>query len=154
MSYIHRERVDNMWMEYYKRKPYIRFRNISTGLYVPRPESIIIIRILGVETSGGSEPIEIELIGRKRIYIQQLEEYKEEAEKTLDEEKTRLREKLIETLRKRFGEIFEGMAFDKIVWEDPLKRKVMLTVKGEEGITIKYRHPSRTLKWKKEEIPL
>lgn len=146
---IYRERVDTMYMEFYDTRPYIRFRSIYTGRFVKAPDKFYIIRIIGAETNGGKEPIEIEVVGCKEISLQELSEYKEDAWYRLEIEEIILKDEMVEALKDKFGHQIEPLIFDKIVEEDTEKRKVMLTLDGIEGILIKWRHSKRETGFKK-----
>jgi hypothetical protein len=146
---IYRERVDTMYMEFYDTRPYIRFRSIYTGQFVKAPDKFYILRIVGAETNGGKEPIEVEVVGCKEIETKELEEYREDAWYQLEVEENTLKDDMVEALKDKFGHQIEPLIFDKIVEEDPEKRKVMLTLEGVEGILIKWRHPKREGDFKK-----
>ena len=69
---LYRERVDDLFIEFYDRPPYVVFRDVITGRFVPRPSEIWAVKVCGGETGGGKQPIRIEAINHKRITLEEL----------------------------------------------------------------------------------
>jgi len=145
---IYQERVDGYFLEVYTKRPYIRFRHIKTGRFVKRPPEIYIEVVVGAETGGGGEPLEVEGIGVMEIPIPYLEKVArihgpEQVEEELDRAEDNIKEHLEYEIMVAFGDYIAGMLE---------KKKRELKMDAEPGGWIKYRHPKRYTTWKVMEI--
>lgn len=145
---IYYERVDGYFLEVYTERPYIRFRNIRTGRFVKRPPEIYIEVVVGAETGGGGEPLEVEGIGVMRIEVMYLERVArtygpEQVEEELDRAEDNIKEHLEYEILVAFGDYMANLLE---------KKKRELKRDAEPGGWIKYRHPRRYTTWKVIEI--
>jgi len=145
---IYYERVDGYFLEVYTERPHIRFRNIRTGRFVKRPPEIYIEVVVGAETGGGGEPLEVEGIGVMRIEVMYLERVArtygpEQVEEELDRAEDNIKEHLEYEILVAFGDYMANLLE---------KKKRELKRDAEPGGWIKYRHPRRYTTWKVMEI--
>jgi len=140
MPMISRERVDGLFLEIYDKKPYLRFRNAFTMRFVKAPDVFYMVKVLGAETGGGSEPIAVEAIFAHEFETEKLRKYEPDELITAFEEVERdlEYEAILEV-----GALFGGDIADMM---EQKKRELRLEV--EEMRIIRWMHPKRYKEWR------
>jgi len=134
MVLIHRERVEELFLEVYEERPFIRFRDIRTGRYVKRPEHLYIQVVVSAETTAGKEPIEVEA----HAYQDITEIYRMTGDEVIDylyEKQEELYDRLLEEIGRWFGPYIVEYAERK-------GRELRKEVEAE-GVLMRWRHPKR-----------
>ena len=117
-------------LEVYSTKPWLRIRDLITGRFIRMPDEIYLKVIKGGETSGGSEPIEVEIVAVEAIEIEELlaqAEYygPEEVVPWIHDRVKEINREMIEEIRAEFGhpiaEIMEERGWE-LMLEGPEER--------------------------------
>lgn len=137
---IYWERVDLYRLEVYTTRPTIMFRDIATGRFVKAPPYFFVKAVMGAETGGGKEPIEVEVIASKKIMIDELRKLDPfKVREYLDDIEKELYDEARDYVTRRFGSYIGGMLEE---------RGRELTLEILPHIMVRYRHPKHSPEWK------